>query len=88
MLLTKISGMTRKEHTREIPLTEEEFTAALIKWQGGALITDAFPTLSADDREFIMTGITPEEWNAAFPPQEDEPEDGKGEDAPPHADDK
>ncbi|WP_396189902.1 hypothetical protein [Flavobacterium sp.] len=27
---------------------------------------DAFPHLSADDREFIMTGITAEEWNELF----------------------
>jgi hypothetical protein len=31
------------------------------------LIQEAMPNLSADDREFIMTGITPEEWNSAFP---------------------
>jgi len=25
------------------------------------------PTLSADDREFLMTGATPEEWGEIFP---------------------
>jgi hypothetical protein len=24
------------------------------------------PNLTADEREFIMTGITPDEWDAAF----------------------
>jgi hypothetical protein len=28
------------------------------------LIQDAFPDLSPDDREFLMTGITPEEWDS------------------------
>ena len=26
------------------------------------------PHLSADDREFLMTGVTPEEWDATFNP--------------------
>lgn len=29
----------------------------------GGLIQQAFPELSADDREFIMTGITPRQWD-------------------------
>jgi hypothetical protein len=35
------------------------------------LIQDAAPRLSADDREFILTGAVPEEWDNAFPPDED-----------------
>jgi len=31
-----------------------------------------FPQLSADQREFLMTGCTPEEWAALFPPEDDE----------------
>ena len=30
-------------------------------------IQDAFPMLPANHREFLMTGITPEEWDAMFP---------------------
>ena len=30
------------------------------------LVQNAFPDLSADDREFILTGITPEEWDQIF----------------------
>ena len=37
------------------------------KWQAGALVQNAFPTLSADERELIMTGICPGCW-----PKEDE----------------
>jgi hypothetical protein len=29
------------------------------------------PHLSADDREFLLTGTTPEEWNDAFPENDD-----------------
>ena len=30
--------------------------------EGCELIQNAMPNLSADEREFLMTGITPEEW--------------------------
>lgn len=58
MLITKTSPFTQKTHTREIPVTEEQ----LLRWRSGELIQKAMPNLSADDRGFIMTGITPEEW--------------------------
>ena len=35
-------------------------------WMEGALIQDVMPNLSPDEREFIMTGITPAEWDEAF----------------------
>jgi hypothetical protein len=46
----------------EIDCTLEQYS----KWQAGAMIQDAMPHLSADDREFVMTGITPEEWDSMF----------------------
>lgn len=30
------------------------------------LIQDAFPELNEDEREFMLTGITPDEWNVLF----------------------
>lgn len=36
-----------------------------------ALIQDALPYLSADQREFLMTGITPAEWQAHFGEMDD-----------------
>jgi hypothetical protein len=62
MKLYRISKLTGKSHMRDTAATEEQLTA----WEDGVLIQDAFPDLSDDDREFIMTGITPEEWDAAF----------------------
>ncbi len=58
MKVTKISMMSGVEHTREMDVTSEQ----LRKWQAGALIQDVMKHLSDDDREFLMTGITPEEW--------------------------
>ena len=52
------SMLTGNITTREIPVTDEQ----LAQWSQGALIQDVMPDVSADDREFIKTGITPEEW--------------------------
>tara|TARA_Y100000310_G_scaffold174001_1_gene174147 strand:+ start:144 stop:398 length:255 start_codon:yes stop_codon:yes gene_type:complete len=35
-------------------------------WLNGEKIQDAMSYLSAEQREFIMTGTTPEEWNEIF----------------------
>jgi hypothetical protein len=35
-------------------------------YNSGALIQVAFPDLTADQREFILTGITKDEWNILF----------------------
>lgn len=62
MEITKISMFTGKSHTFKIDITEEQIAA----WRGGKLIQDAMPNLSADAREFLMTGVTPEEWANNF----------------------
>jgi hypothetical protein len=59
-----LSGVTR---TREIDVTADQLKA----WHDGLLIQNAMPHLSADDREFLITGITPKEWDNEF--LEDEP---------------
>ena len=58
MLITKVSMMSGVKRTLDIDVTAEQ----LSEWQNGALIQDAMPHLSVDEREFIKTGITAEEW--------------------------
>ena len=58
------SGITR---TLDLDVTFEEIAA----WQAGELIQVAMPRLNADEREFIKTGITSQEWEEIFPPEED-----------------
>ncbi len=36
------------------------------------LIQDIFPDLTPDEREFLMTGYTKEDWDLMFPPKDDE----------------
>lgn len=58
MLITRKSSITGVEHTKQLSVTNEQIGA----FYAGALIQDAFPHLSADDREFILNGITQDEW--------------------------
>lgn len=62
MLITRKSPFNGNINTKEIPVTEVQ----IANWEAGMLIQNAMPNISADDREFIMTGITPEEWKAIF----------------------
>lgn len=65
MKITKTSMMTGVEHTREINMTEQE----LEQFRRGKHIQWLCPQLSVDDREFLITGMTPEEWED-FGPEE------------------
>ena len=62
MLVGKKSQLSGKSHEMEIDVSEKQITL----WMEGALIQDVMPNLSPDEREFIMTGITPAEWDEAF----------------------
>lgn len=62
MRITRKSMFTGKVHTLDVPCTEEQYRA----WQSGVHIQNAMPNVSADLREFVMTGVTPEEWNKIF----------------------
>ena len=63
MLITRISLLTGTEHTREVPITGHQ---AEDLSQGRGLIQEICPNVSAEDREFLMTGITPQEWENVF----------------------
>ena len=58
MVITKrsiLSGITR---TQDFPITQEQYD----EWQAGAFVQDAFPHLTPCQREFLINGTTPEEW--------------------------
>ena len=62
MKITKTSILSNKTNTLDIQVSQDQITS----WQNGELIQNAMPGLSADDREFLMTGITPDEWEDNF----------------------
>jgi len=59
MLITKQSVMTGEKNTMLLPVTNEQID----RWQNGELIQNVFPHLSPSEREFLISGVTPEEWN-------------------------
>ena len=62
------SAFTGKLNTMALPVSPAQIAA----WQGGRrLIQECFPTLSDDEREFLMSGSTPEEWDAVFGQEEE-----------------
>ena len=71
MQITRTSPFSGAINTREIPVTAEQLHA----WESGVLIQNAMPNVSADDREFLMTGITPEEWEETFAGDEESEEE-------------
>lgn len=62
MLVKRTCPFTGKANEMEINVTE----AQLARWYNGELIQRAMPNLTADEREFIMTGITPQVWKETF----------------------
>jgi len=65
MRIVRKSSTSNKINLMEIAITPHEYKIGLQEWMAGKYIQDAFPTLSTDEREFIKTGITPEEWDDA-----------------------
>jgi len=59
MIISKKSPLTGRWNAKDIDVTPEE----LRRWQSGELIQNVMPHLSPDDREFLMTGLTPADWD-------------------------
>ena len=72
MLVTRTSILSGKTITLDIP----GLTLDMIrKWENGAMIQDAMPNIPPELREFVSTGIAPDEWAERLPPEPDEDED-------------
>lgn len=63
MLITKQSQATGVVHTLDIPVTEEQLITLATT---NSLIQDVCPNLTDSQREFLMTGITDDEWEEIF----------------------
>ena len=61
--VSRFSIYTKKLNSMEIPLPLEVIKERLSE---DKLIQDVFPELNADQREFLLTGATPEEWEEIF----------------------
>jgi hypothetical protein len=59
MKITKTNPFNGDINTMDLDVTYEQVESY---FEGKLLVQDAFPNLSAGDREFIKTGITEEYW--------------------------
>jgi len=62
MKITRVSPFSNKKTTLEINVTARQIAS----WEKGELIQDAMPNLTPAEREFIKTGVTPDEWDDIF----------------------
>lgn len=67
MIIERTSKLTGVTRSMDIPVTTEQ----LSRWREGELIQVAMPDLTSSEREFLMTGITPEEWDTYFGENDD-----------------
>ena len=60
MLVKSKSVLTGVMNEMNLDITNEQ----LARWKDGygEPVQDVFPTLTAEEREFLMTGATPLEW--------------------------
>jgi hypothetical protein len=66
MNVTRKSVLTGKTRTRNIPVKKED----LAMYEAGyTSMNETMGYLSPQDKEFIMVGITPNEWSNAFSPE-------------------
>lgn len=59
MLLKKYSPVSCKYNELEVPISEKEYCSWL---RSGQFVEDYFPNMPLDLCEFLVSGITPQEW--------------------------
>jgi hypothetical protein len=60
--------LTGRTYIMDLPVTAAQIEA----YYNGQLLQEAFPSLDVDQREFIKSGITKEEWEAVYGPDTEE----------------
>ena len=59
MLLKKYSPVSCKYNELEVPISEKEYRSWLCS---GKFVEDYFPNMPSSLCEFLVSGITPQEW--------------------------
>ena len=66
MEIVRQSQLSGAISVMEIDITEEQLARVENRRANQELIQNIVPHLPKDEREFLITGITPEEWDLAF----------------------
>ena len=83
MQVTRKSMISGESNTMDLPVTE----LMLRRWRGGELIQNVMPHLSAEQREFLISGCMPQEWDEVMRERDEQNQyedwdDGRYDDAP------
>lgn len=62
MIIERQSILTGITRSMDIPVTESQIK----RWKSGELIQNVMSNLTDDEREFIMTGATTDEWASSM----------------------
>lgn len=65
MIVKKKSIIDHKIYVMELDVTQEQLDRYAI---GREPVQNVFPDLRPDEREFLITGLTPEKWKEIFEP--------------------
>lgn len=73
MKIARKSPFTGEVNVMDLPVTQEDLARCWsLSKTGTEHVQDVFPNLSPGEREFLISGITPEEWERFLGPGEDE----------------
>jgi hypothetical protein len=62
MLVYRENIITKRVNVMDLPINQEQIDA----WKNGALIQDVMRDLDEDQREFLISGMMPSEFEALF----------------------
>lgn len=71
MNVTSENIITGVKSTIDLPVTQEQMD----EWNNPNRtrhVQEIFPNLTADQREFLISGIKPGEWDSMFPPEDED----------------
>ena len=60
----------RGTRTMKFSCSPDQYHEGMEAYKNGKLMQDAFPFLSADEREFLISGMLPDEWERLFGKEE------------------
>jgi hypothetical protein len=64
--LVKSESNVFGNHELVFPYKFERVKEAVTKWQNGAYMQEVFRFMNEDEREFLISGIAPAQWNKMF----------------------
>lgn len=62
MKISRTSPITGQVNTLDLDVTDEQIR----RWERGELIQNVMPHLSKDQREFLISGCTQEDWDTLW----------------------